>query len=89
MARYCRMRISSNRHGRGDMVRLNAREKGMRQVGTAMATDGKEGERVERGRENESGWAGKGKGVGSEGTQWQWKVLKGIDLGMVGSSRWG
>jgi hypothetical protein len=49
------MRISSNRHGRGDTVRLNTREKGTRRVGTAMATDGKEGERVERGRENESG----------------------------------
>ena len=49
------MRISSNRHGRGDTVRLNVREKGMRQVGMAVATDSKEGERVERERENESG----------------------------------
>jgi len=49
------MRISSNGHSGGDTVRLNTREKGIRQVGMAMATDGEEGERVERGRENESG----------------------------------
>jgi hypothetical protein len=31
--------------------------------------------------------AGKGKGVSSEGTWWWWKVSKGINLDMVGSSR--
>jgi len=54
-ARYCRTRISSNGHSGRDAARLNAREKGTRCVGPAMATNGEEGERVERGRENKSG----------------------------------
>ena len=54
-AGYCRTRISSNGHSGRDAARLNAREKGTRCVGPAMATNGEEGERVERGRENKSG----------------------------------
>jgi hypothetical protein len=79
MAGYCKTSFSGNRHGRRDMVRLNARGGGARHVGMAMAMNGEEGKRVER-----TG-VGKGEGVSSKGTQRQQKVSKSVDLDVVSS----
>jgi len=54
-ARYCKTRFSGNGHGRRGTARLNARERGMSCVGMAIVMNCEGGERVERGRENESG----------------------------------